>query len=251
MRLCRQSKRLFDTFSTDLHYFGEANAVNHDDALRLSAAERYLQRDLDEELRDEFEVHFFECTDCAADVRWGAAMLDQMKIELAKEPANRLKVVDGREPAKLFFLRPAWAAAIAAMLLVIGYQNLVEVPHLKTELASLTSPGVLPTVSLVDGVSRADKLPSADVGRDQPVLLAVDIPTDDRYSSYEVSVLDPAGKRTWTMPISAQRAKDTLSIEMPAKELQAGTYTLMIEGLVPGAKPIAIERQRFRIYSHN
>ena len=83
------------------------------------------------------------------------------------------------------------------------------------------------------------------------MLLTVDIPTDDRYSSYEVSVLDPAGKQAWTVPISAQRARDTLSIEMPAKELQSGTYTLLIEGLVPGAKPIAIERQRFRIYSHN
>jgi hypothetical protein len=226
--------------------------MNHDDALRLSAAERYLLRDLDEDLRDQFEAHFFECTDCATDVRSGAAMLDQMKIELAKELGTHLKVVEGRKTKKLFFLRPAWAAAaIAAMLLVIGYQNLVEVPQLKTELASLNSPEVLPTVSLVDGVSRADKLPSADVKPDQPVLLTVDIPTDDRYSSYEVSVLDSAGKPAWTMPITVQQAKDTLSIEMPAKELQAGTYTLVIEGLDSGAKPIAVERQLFQIYSHN
>ncbi|MGB8537270.1 MAG: zf-HC2 domain-containing protein [Acidobacteriaceae bacterium] len=213
--------------------------MNHNDALRLSAAERYLLRDLDEDLRDQFEAHFFECTDCANDVQSGAAMLDQMKIELA------------REAKKLFFLRPAWGAAIAAMLLVIGYQNLVEVPRLKTELTSLNSPGVLPTVSLVGGVSRADKLPSAEVKPYKPVLLKVDIPTDDRYSSYEVSVLDSGGKPAWTMPISARQAKDTLSIEMPAKELQAGTYTLVIEGLASGAKPIAVERRLFQIYSHN
>ena len=226
--------------------------MNHDDALRLSAAERYLLRDLDEDLREQFEAHFFECSDCATDVRSGAAMLDQMKMELAREPATLLKVVDGRAPKKLFFLRPAWgAAAIAAMLLVIGYQNLVEVPHLKTELASLNSPEVLPTVSLVGGVSRADKLPAAEVKPDEPVLLKVDIPTDDRYSSYEVSVLDSAGKPAWTMPITARQAKDTLSIEMPAKQLQAGTYTLVIEGLASGAKPIAVERRLFQIYSHN
>jgi hypothetical protein len=224
--------------------------MNHDDALRLSAAERYLLRDLDEELRDQFEAHFFECTDCASDVRLGAAILDQMKVELAKEPATRLKVVDGREPKKLFFLRLAWAAgAIAAMLLVIGYQNLVEVPRLKTELASLNSPAVLPTVSLVDGVSRAGKLPSANVKRDKPVLLTVDIPTDERYSSYEVSVLDSTGKAAWTMPVTAQKAKDTLSIAMSAKGLQSGTYTLVIKGLASGAKPIAVERRLFQIYS--
>jgi hypothetical protein len=174
-----------------------------------------------------------------------------MKIELAKEPATRLKIVDGREPKKLFFLRPAWAAAIAAVLLVIGYQNLIEVPHLKTELASLNSPQVLPTISLVDGVSRADKLPSAGIKRGKPVLLAVDIPTDDRYTSYEVSVLDPTGKPAWTMPITAQQARNTLSIEMPANELHAGTYTLVVEGLASGAKPIAVERRLFQIYSHD
>jgi NADPH-dependent 7-cyano-7-deazaguanine reductase QueF-like protein len=141
--------------------------------------------------------------------------------------------------------------AIAAMLLVIGYQNLVEVPHLKTELASLNSPEVLPTVSLVGGVSRADKLPSAEVQPDKPVLLKVDIPTDDRYSSYEVSLLDSAGKPAWTMPITVGQARDTVSIEMPAKELQAGTYTLVIEGLASGARPIAVERRLFQIYSHN
>jgi hypothetical protein len=233
-----------------LHYFDEANAMNHDEALKLSAAERYLLRDLDEELRDQFEAHFFECTDCATDVRSGAAILDQMKVELAKSPATRLKVVHGREPKKLFFLRRAWAAgAIAAMLLVIGYQNLVEVPHLKTELASLNSPKVLPTVSLVGGVSRANKLPSAVVKPDKAVLLTVDIPTDDRYASYEVSVVDSAGRPAWTMPITAQLAKDTLSIEMPANELQAGTYTLVIEGKASGAKPIAVERRLFQIYS--
>jgi hypothetical protein len=226
--------------------------MNHDDARRLSAAERYLLRDLDEDLRDEFEAHFFECTDCATDVRSGAAMLDQMKVELAREGAAGVKAVDGREAKKLFFLRPAWAAgAIAAMLLVIGYQNLVEMPHLKTELASLNSPEVLPTVSLVDGVSRSDRLPSAEIKRAEPVLLAVDIPTDDRYSSYEVSVLDAAGKPAWTMPITAQQAKDTLSIEMPGKELDAGTHTLVIEGLAPGAKPIVVERRLFQIYSRH
>jgi hypothetical protein len=233
-----------------LHYFDKAPAMTHDDALRLSATERYLLRDLDEGLRDQFEAHFFECADCAADVRSGAAMLDQMKVELAKEPATRLKVVFVREPKKPFFLRWAWAAgAIAAMLLVIGYQNLVEMPHLKTQLASLKSPEVLPTVSLVGGVSRADKLPSADVKPGKPVLLTLDIPTDDRYASYELSLLDSAGKPAWTMPISAQKAKDTLSIMMPARELQAGTYTLVIEGLASGAKPIAVERRLFQIYS--
>jgi hypothetical protein len=51
------------------------------------------------------------------------------------------------------------------------------------------------------------------------------------------------------MPISAQQARDTLSIEMPTRALQGGIYTLVINGLVPGAGPIAVERQKFHLYS--
>ena len=84
--------------------------MNHDDALRLSAAERFLLGDLDEDLREQFEAHFFECAECATDVRAGAAMLDQMKVELAREPVRRLQVVVGREHRQPFFLRPVWLA---------------------------------------------------------------------------------------------------------------------------------------------
>jgi hypothetical protein len=222
--------------------------MNHNDALKLSATERYLHGDLDGTLRDEFEAHFFDCADCANELRLGAAMLDQMKLELVKEPRTKVtpKAVKRSSPW------PAWAGAIAASLLVvIGYQNLVQVPHLKTELAALNSPQLLPSVSLVDGVGRADELPSASVKPGSSVLLNVDIPTDDHYISYAVSVLDPAGHQVWAIPISAPQAKDTLSIKMPVKESQTGIYTLIIEGLTPGAKPIAVERQRFRLYSHN
>jgi hypothetical protein len=84
----------------------------------------------------------------------------------------------------------------------------------------------------------------------KPLLLTVDIPTDERYSNYEVSLLDPAGKELWAMTINAQQARDTLFIQTPVKESKTGTYTLVIEGRVPGANPITVERQQFQLYSH-
>jgi len=227
--------------------------MNHDDALRLSAAERFLLGDLDEDLREQFEAHFFECAECATDVRAGAAMLDQMKVELAREPVRRLQVVAGREHRQPFFLRPVWlATAIAAMLLVIAYQNLVEVPHLRTEVAELNSPEVLSAVSLVNAGSRGGTPRSAEVQSGKPALLMVDIHPDDRFSSYEISVLDASGKPVWSMPVTAQQAKDTLPIEVPAADLRAGTNALVIRGVAaPGSNPIEIERHQFQIYSHN
>src|SRR5579885_2620207 len=44
--------------------------MDHETAIRLQAAERYVARALSESERDEFEEHFFECAECAEEVRW-------------------------------------------------------------------------------------------------------------------------------------------------------------------------------------
>jgi anti-sigma factor RsiW len=226
--------------------------MNHDDALRLSATERYLLQDLDEDLRDQFEEHFFECAECATDVRTAAAMLDQIKIELGKAQESeasekaRLRVMPLPERKTPFLLRPVWAAgAIAAMLLVIGYQNIVQVPHLKTEVASMNSIEILPQVSLVNANSRADKLVSAAVSRHKAVLLAVDIPSEDRFSGYKISLYTPEGKPDGSVAVTAEQAKDTVTIKVPAGDVQLGTNTLVIEGIVPGSSPVEVERKPF------
>src|SRR6266404_851366 len=55
------------------HYPTERRAkrqtMNHDDAIKSLAAERYILDDLDPAERDAFEEHFFDCTECTADVR--------------------------------------------------------------------------------------------------------------------------------------------------------------------------------------
>ena len=48
--------------------------MDHGDAVRLKATERYLLNELDPEQLDQFEEHLFDCPDCALDVR-AAAML--------------------------------------------------------------------------------------------------------------------------------------------------------------------------------
>ncbi|PYU53470.1 MAG: hypothetical protein DMG48_01380 [Acidobacteria bacterium] len=47
--------------------------MDHNEALRLHAVEKYVLGELPPSLRDEFEQHFFECQECALDVRAAAA----------------------------------------------------------------------------------------------------------------------------------------------------------------------------------
>ena len=59
--------------------------MDHSESIRLMAAEKYLLGELAPELREQFEEHFFDCQECALDVRAGAA--------LVARPANRIKLI--------------------------------------------------------------------------------------------------------------------------------------------------------------
>ena len=56
--------------------------MDHNEALRLHAVEKYVLGELPPSLRDEFEEHFFECQECALDVRAAAEFVDNVRAVL-------------------------------------------------------------------------------------------------------------------------------------------------------------------------
>src|SRR5215467_1794498 len=100
--------------------------MDHAEAVRQKATERYLLDELDPDLRDQFEEHMFDCQECAVDLRAGAMFIEQTKAVLSEKPAE-IKVRHTSEaPVKagwFALLRPAFVVPVFALLLaVIGYQ---------------------------------------------------------------------------------------------------------------------------------
>ena len=58
--------------------------MDHNEAVRLKTTERYLLQELDPEQLEQFEEHFFDCPECALDVRTTAKFLQQAKHLLAE-----------------------------------------------------------------------------------------------------------------------------------------------------------------------
>jgi hypothetical protein len=202
--------------------------MNHQQATESMATERYLLDELTPEARDAFEEHFFDCQECATDLRAGAGFMDAAKPEL--RPIPKAIAAASNKPRRSF-LRPALAwGALAASLLVMAYQNIVVYPHYRTEIAELRAPEILPSVSLVGGNSRGGEIPAAAVVPEKPYLLLVDIPTQERFSSYTCLLYSPSGSLAWRVEVSAQSAKDTVSIRVPATEAQPGAYALRVQG---------------------
>ncbi len=51
-------------------------AMDHSEAVRMRAAEKYVLGELSPVLREEYEEHFFVCVACALDVKAAAAFVD-------------------------------------------------------------------------------------------------------------------------------------------------------------------------------
>src|ERR1700733_865183 len=121
--------------------------MDHTESIRLMAAEKYLLGELTPEQREQFEEHFFDCQECALDVRAGAALVEHSKVVLAEPFAvSSARMPVAAKVGRWAWLRPAFVVPILAVLLVVvGYQNLVTYPQLK-QLAS--SPQILPWASI-------------------------------------------------------------------------------------------------------
>jgi Putative zinc-finger len=223
--------------------------MDHDDAVRLSLLERYLLGELNPELRDEFEEHYFDCRECADDLRAASAFLDAAKNELRAGP--RPTPSAARKPWFAWLWTPSFMApALAACLLVIAYQNLVVFPRFRNAIAELRAPEVLPTVSLVGGNSRGGSVPSITVAGAHAFLVLIDVPTQERFSSYTCLLYSPSGSLVWHVQVSAEEAKDTVSIRVPAERAVPGPYTLVVQGgsgSAPNANGAELARYRFTL----
>jgi hypothetical protein len=224
--------------------------MNHDQSTELMAVEKYLLDDLTREVRDEFEEHFFDCQECATDLRATAAFMAAAKREFKANPVQK---PGGSAKGKSLFVS-FWPSALvwsalAASLLVVAYQNVVVYPRFRTEIAELQAPEILPSISLVGGNSRGGQSPAATVGATHPFLLSFDIPTQDRFSSYTCLLYSPSGSLAWRVDVSAQAAKDTVSIRVPANGL-SGVYTLTVQGNSAGTA-VDLAHYRFTLNSHD
>jgi hypothetical protein len=219
--------------------------MDHADATQLGAVEKYLLDELPPELRDEFEDHYFDCQECATDLRATTAFMEAAKSEFRAHPLLA-KPTPARSRFTLFRGPILVASALAASLLVIVYQNVVVYPHLESELAQLESPAVLPSVYLAAGASRGGSLPSVTVNGMRPFQLTFDIPAQAIYSSYTCSLYAPSGALDWRYQVSSQMAKDAVTIIAPAAHRAPGTYTLVVQG--NGATPaVELERTQFTL----
>jgi hypothetical protein len=143
----------------------------------------------------------------------------------------------------LAWFRPAFAIpALALLLVVVAYQNLVTLPQMTK---SANQPQLLPaaTVNLLTYGSNAAPLM---IHQGEGFLVNVIIPPGHNYSAYRVDLYNPAGTLEASLPVPAS-AEDTWPIRFPGTNYQGGTYKLVVHGISRSGQDVEVGTSSFEL----
>jgi hypothetical protein len=214
--------------------------MTHQQALDTMAAERYLLDEMTEIEKHAFEDHFFDCGDCAQEVRLG----EQVRAEVGSSRDAGLGIRDSNTrdsgsgirdskdskfipfPARPAWRRPSvvlpWAAA-ATLALTVGYQSLVTVPGLR----EATSTQALSPVMLRGATRGAVPVVTVSPGQ-RFVTLALDVMTSST-KELRYDLLDEAGNTLLSGRTPLPPTGAPLYLLISADELgRQGRHTLIV-----------------------
>ncbi len=144
--------------------------------------------------------------------------------------------------------------AFAALLAVVGYQNLVTYPALRE---SAEAPRLTPLVA-AHGATRGGESIAVNADRKGGVALPIDIeqePGMPAFASYAFQLSDPAHKVVWTstesLPDGGASSDQRLSLEIPGRMLRDGSFTLAITGVGSNGEPTTLQRLVFEVHLTN
>ena len=224
--------------------------MDHQKAERARAADRYLLGELSDTEREEFEEHFFSCPECASEVRAGALFRANARavfLDESMQPAHEGRESEhagwlgwlGAQPAMAASwvaarMRPAMAVAWATtcvLLLLTGYQRLVVVPRLRTELAQVSVPQPYEPFTLRT-VTRGDDL-TLEVPRSARFVgLTLHLDPQYKFRAYRAEFAAESGASRFSVTAASPRAAGLpLCFLVPVSSLPIGGYTMVLQGL--------------------
>ena len=206
--------------------------MNHDEVVRQKLTERYLLHELEEPSRDEFEEHFFQCSECALDIRTASEFVETSKIILAQPSEERVSGWSTLRKRNSFswlgWLQPQFAAsALAILIAVVGYQNLVTLPRMES---ALRQPQALPWAAVAVG-TWGSAGPTITVQQGKGFLLFVRTPPDGAYTRYIADLYNPAGGLEYSLPISGTSIEDQWPVFIPGANRESGSYRISLRGV--------------------
>ena len=215
--------------------------MEHDQAMEIMAAEKYVLGELRDEEREQFEEHFFSCSHCAQDVKDLCSVADGVK-QLPKPEPSQARSALGWLPRWIFpgagvdsLGRLAWAGALLVLLGVAGYENFA--------LRQAVRPQAIASI-VVHAESRGDAtaVPVEKLGAF--LLLEADLPESSGMLQWNLRKVD---SKVVVLQDSAAAppSGETFKVLLPSSFLTPADYTLTVRQ--PSMNPEKSWSFRFKV----
>ena len=209
--------------------------MDHETAVQLQAAERYVLDEFSPEERADFEEHFFGCPGCADEVRAATLLAANTKVVLrdAAESNTPRAAVERPNPwnrLRLFWPLTASAALNVVLLAAFGLARWhpSELPGSELEPQFYRSYGV-PAASRASIASFSLPVGSRFFGA------RFDLTPGQHFESFEYQILDSAGTpRSGRSLPSPGGENSEMELAVPVASLGPGDYVLVLRGRQQG-----------------
>lgn len=232
--------------------------MDHNESIRLQAAVKYVLGELSPVQREEYEEHYFDCAECAVDIKALATFADTTREVLRRErDAQFAKDLVPARGGWLKWLQPVVAVpAMAALLLIIAYQNTVTIPQAK----NVSSPAVTelygqsfllqPSDTRRGNEAIVNEVP-LQVRPTEGFLLQLDFTPSSSFPAYLCQLQDSSGRVLQRFAVPAEKAKQELHLPIPAGLIaRSGQYSVVFFGADPVSGK-AVNNSRVQYFTFN
>jgi hypothetical protein len=210
--------------------------MDHNEAIRLQAAVKYVLGELPQDLRDAYEEHYFDCAECALDVRAAAGFSDNARNVLCQEEREAsLKAAAPVEGRWLAWLKPVVVVpAFAVVLLVVAYQNMVTIPRAKQEAAGGVGQMFTSVFSLQMANTRGGEAVKVRVHPNESFGLKFDFTPAKTFDSYLCELQDESGRPLAREVVPGTSTNQEAEFAVRGGLVKPGKYNLVFTG-APGS----------------
>lgn len=201
--------------------------MDHTEATHMKAAERYVLGDLSVSEVEEFERHFFDCSQCSEELRTLAILQDNAHAAFlepgpAPSPASQ-PAIEAKPERAGWRLNRSWAPVFAGLVAAVfaGY-----------EFGARHGAGTPQSIAAYPlyAAARGDETVISPSRGARFYSLYVDRTWDRDFSSYRAVFRDAVGADRYSIAVPAPAAGRAIYVLAPAQALPAGKYSLIVFG---------------------
>jgi hypothetical protein len=226
--------------------------MDHSEAVKLGAVERYVLGGLSEELRERFEEHYFDCAECSRDLQALTTFVTASRMSLEEKPLapSPLQREPQQQSGWFSWFRPAVAVpAFSILAALLIYQNAVLVPSLKEQVSAGRTAQAYEISYFIQGASRGEEVSKITIQPGETFALDFHFTPSQTFPEYKGSLVDSSGNSALMFHIRGSDTNKELHLVVPAGTMRPGNYALVVlaDSNKPNSDAVEVQRLNFAV----